>query len=155
MTGSDGWLPFGERVPMVPERYAVNTGIQPGQMYPQVIVDHVMGGHYSYALEMMRDQTVGDDPDDYASWHFSIARDGRVAQHADIWTPTWGAGLRATDVTQEPISAFRKRWSTNPNGWTVHTSSTRTRPSPRRPSPRSRSRRRFASTAGYGGSARG
>lgn len=116
----DGWCPFADRVPMVPERYGTNTGIAAGAMYPQVIVDHVMGGYYSYALEMMRDPTVGDDPDDYASWHFSIARDGRIAQHAPIWTPTWGAGLRSTDRTDEPITTFRRRWGSNPNGWTVH-----------------------------------
>lgn len=116
----DGWMPGCERVEMVPERYATNVGIAAGDMVPQAIVDHVMGGHYGYALTMMRDTTVGDDDDDYASWHFSIAQDGRVAQHASIWTPCMGAGLKAHAVTGEPISTFRKRWHYNPNAWTVH-----------------------------------
>jgi N-acetyl-anhydromuramyl-L-alanine amidase AmpD len=118
-----GWMPGVEYVPMVPERYAYPDtvgGTTPGNMYPQAVVEHVMGGHFSYALEMMRDATVGDDADDYASWHFSVARDGRVAQHAPIWTPCMGAGLRSNQVTAEPISTFRQRWHTNPNAWTVH-----------------------------------
>lgn len=117
---ADGWMPEAERVEMVPERYATNVGVAAGEMYPQAIVDHVMGGHYSYALEMMRDPTVGDDSDDYASWHFSIAQDGRIAQHASIWTPCMGAGLKSNAVTAEPISTFRQRWHYNPNAWTVH-----------------------------------
>lgn len=121
-TEVEGWMPGADYVVMVPERYAQQvTGVPaPGAMYPQVIVDHVMGGHYSYALEMMRDPTVGDDPDDYASWHFSVAQDGRIAQHAPIWTPCMGAGLRSDQVTVEPITTFRKRWATNPNAWAVH-----------------------------------
>lgn len=113
-------MPNVTRVPMVPERYALNVDTAAGMMRPQVIVEHVMGGHFEYALEMMRDKTVGDDPDDYASWHFSIAQDGRIAQHASIFTPCMGAGLRSNSVTSEPISTFRKRWHYNPNAWTVH-----------------------------------
>lgn len=121
-TETEGWMPGVEQVPMVPERYAhPSTGVPAaGAMYPQAIVSHVMGGYYSYALEMMRDPTVGDDADDYASWHFSIAQDGRIAQHASIWTPCMGAGLRSNQVTDEPISTFRKRWGTNPNAFTIH-----------------------------------
>ena len=116
---TDGWCPFADRVEMVPERCGT-TNVGAGQMWPQVIVDHVMDGHYAGALTMMQDRTVGDDADDYASWHFSIAKDGRVAQHASIWTPTWAAGLRSTNRTEEPISTFRARWGTNPNDWCVH-----------------------------------
>jgi N-acetyl-anhydromuramyl-L-alanine amidase AmpD len=119
MTG-DGWMPSCDRIQMVPERYATNVGLAEGQMKPQAIVDHVMGGHYAYALEMMLDPTVGDDADDYASWHFSIAQDGRIAQHASIFTPCMGAGLRSADRTDEPITTFRKRWGSNPNSFTVH-----------------------------------
>lgn len=122
-TEAEGWMQGIDQVPMVQERYArpdTVGGLQAGQMEPKVIVDHVMGGYYSYALEMMRDPTVGDDPDDYASWHFSIAQDGRIAQHASIWTACMGAGLRSSDVTDQPISTFRQRWGTNPNQFTVH-----------------------------------
>jgi N-acetyl-anhydromuramyl-L-alanine amidase AmpD len=115
----DGWCPFATKIPMVPERYGT-TNVAAGQMYPQVIVSHRMGGYFSGAIAMMQDPTVGDDSDDYASWHFSIATDGRIAQHAPIWTPTWGAGLKSGDRTDEPISTFRRRWGSNPNDWSVH-----------------------------------
>jgi hypothetical protein len=119
---SEGWMPGISYVPMVPERFAQpHTGVPlPGKMEPQGICQHVMAGHYSYALEMMRDLTVGDDLDDYASWHFSVAKDGRIAQHASIWTPCMGAGLTIYDVTPEPITALRKKYGANPNAWTVH-----------------------------------
>ena len=115
----DGWCPFADRVEMVSDRWGTGN-VNAGQMWPQAICDHVMDGHYGGALAMMRDPTVGDDPDDYASWHFSIAKDGRIAQHASIWTPTWGAGLKSTHRTEEPISTFRRLWGTNPNDWCVH-----------------------------------
>lgn len=115
---SRGWMPGALFVPS-PQRYAANTGVPYGEMYPRAIVHHVMVGYMGSARVMMEDEVVGDDADDYASWHFSIGRDGSVMQHESIWTPLWHAGLRTDQLTGEPVSELRRRYGYNPNAWTV------------------------------------
>lgn len=113
-----GWYDKATAVPMVPARYGTNTGVAAGQMKPQAIVIHRLGGYMAGARAMMEDRTVGDDSDDYASWHFTIGQDGTVLQHASIFTPVWGAGV--VNNPDQPVPALRTKYGANPNAWTVH-----------------------------------
>ena len=114
-TEENGWMPGCEYVP-VEGRFATERG----QMYPQALVFHVMVGYMGYARTMMEDRIVGDDADDYASWHFSVGRDGHKMQHASIWDGLWHAGLGSLDPDAgEPVSTLRARFGRNPNLWIV------------------------------------
>jgi N-acetyl-anhydromuramyl-L-alanine amidase AmpD len=119
---ANGWMPGVEYVPTVrvaPDSY----GIADGNMWPRAIVHHVMQGYFAGAKAMMQETTFKAP-----SWHFSVARDGRIMQHASIWTPTMHAGLTSTsrDVG-EPVDSLRSnpgQWlaawqAKNPNTWAI------------------------------------
>ncbi len=103
-----GWMPGVERVRSMA---AGGLGVPEDAMYPQGIVQHVMAGYFAGARQMMQSSAPGT-----VGWHFSIARDGRVMQHASIWDTMQHAGaIKNPDPgAQTLINRFG-----NPNLWAI------------------------------------
>ncbi len=98
-------------VERVPSAAAGGLGIAEDGMYPQGIVQHVMAGYFAGARQMMQSSAPGT-----VGWHFSIARNGRVMQHASIWDTMQHAG--AVKNPDPSAQALINRFG-NPNLWAI------------------------------------
>lgn len=111
-----GWMPTVERVPF---KEFAHSGVAEDNMYPKAIVHHVMSGYFAGARSMAESSRVGVPP----SWHFSIARDGRVMQHVSIWDTAWHCGIDSSvtpDQVVDPlVQRFRRDFGRDPNSWTI------------------------------------
>lgn len=111
-----GWMPGVERVPF---REFGHSGVALDGMYPRALVHHVMTGYFSGARDMALTYPVGAAP----SWHFSIARDGRVMQHISIWDTGWHCGIDSMivpdNVVHPLVQGFRRQFGRDPNSWTI------------------------------------
>lgn len=87
-----------------PWKYASESGptYYAGQCKPTAIVVHVMQGYSGTAVEWAKAGHYG------ASWHFTVARDGRVWQHLALTDGGYHAGIGA--------SAPNPTWT----GWRGH-----------------------------------
>ncbi len=56
------------------------------------IVLHSLEGYVPYALQEIDDEAIA------LSWHFTVAADGLVYQHYDLWESPWHAGTKAANI---------------------------------------------------------
>ena len=59
-----------------------------GSMKPIAVVSHIMQGYQSTMLRWADERP----PEHYVSAHFTINRDGYIAQHVGIFDPSWASG---------------------------------------------------------------
>lgn len=81
-----------------------------GMCDPIAVVNHIMQGYHQTALEWSRQGHYG------ASWHFTIARDGRVWQHLDLNDGGYHAGIGRN---RTPSWKLWKGHDFNINGYTI------------------------------------
>lgn len=81
-----------------------------GMCDPIAVVNHIMQGYHQTALEWARQGHYG------ASWHFTIARDGRVWQHLELNDGGYHAGIGAN---RTPSWKLWKGHDFNINGYTI------------------------------------
>ena len=78
-----GWMPDVEHIPTQQFGY---SSIPADTMKPLAIMSHIMQG---YQRTMINWATNGSGR---VSAHFTIGRDGKIAQHVSIYDPAWHAG---------------------------------------------------------------
>ncbi len=78
--GARGWMPGVEHIPI---QWALPDWIRQreGKMAPVAVVDHIMQGYQSTIINWAR------NGESKIITHFSIGRDGRIAQHLSVFTP--------------------------------------------------------------------
>lgn len=108
MVDETGWMPDVARVPTNSWGY---SGFPEEGMYPQAVVSHVAQGYFSGLLGIARASEPGK------SWHFSVGRNGEIAQHVSIWNPAYHAGV--VNDPQPLASALIGQFGSNPNTWSV------------------------------------
>jgi N-acetyl-anhydromuramyl-L-alanine amidase AmpD len=103
-----GWMPG---VAKVPTQQWGGYGMAEDGMYPQSVVAHVAQGYFSGLLNIARSSEPGK------SWHFSVGRDGEIAQHVSIWDPAYHAGV--VNSPQPMAAKLIAQYGQNPNTWSV------------------------------------
>ena len=98
-----GWMPDTLHLPTSAWGY---PDIAEDGMFTQAVVSHVAQGYWGGLLGIAASQAPGK------SWHFSISREGEIAQHVSIADPAWHAG----DVN---APTWRLYQGGNPNKRTV------------------------------------
>lgn len=86
---SETWLPFAKLIPGPPSKYGYSS--RSTRTLGEIVgeVKHSMEGSYLAARRRM------EDPGQQASWHFSVLKNGEVAQHYPLEYITWHAGATA------------------------------------------------------------
>ena len=105
--------PFAEWVPW---KYLSNYGptYYKGLNTPIAVVLHRMQGYYRTAIDWARSGHFG------ASWHFSVALDGRIAQHLVFQDGGYHAGITISQAEQFPPNwPLFKHPSINVNTYTI------------------------------------
>lgn len=108
MADETGWMDGAARIPTTAWGY---SNFPEDGMYPQAIVCHVAQGYFSGLTNIARANEPGK------SWHFSVGRNGEIAQHVSIWNPAYHAGIVADP--QPAAGALLARFGQNPNTWSV------------------------------------
>lgn len=83
-TEANGWMPGVEHIETEDKGY---QGLTPGEMYPLLVVNHVMQGYLDTMVRWTKDGVQ------QGSAQFGVGRDGRIVQFASIWDATWHAGI--------------------------------------------------------------
>lgn len=102
-----GWMPGVEHVPTEAFGYA---DLAPGWMQPIAVMSHVMQGYQRTMLAWARERPSSTPK----SAHFTIGREGHIAQHVGIFDAAWTAGY----VARPSWALYRP--GTNPNRYLVH-----------------------------------
>lgn len=102
-----GWMPGVEHVPTEAFGYA---DLAQGSMQPIAVMSHVMQGYQRTMLAWARERPSSTPK----SAHFTIGREGHVAQHVGIFDAAWTAGY----VAHPSWPLYRP--GTNPNRYLVH-----------------------------------
>lgn len=103
-----GWMAGVAKIPTNSWGY---DGFAEDGMYPQALTCHVAQGYFSGLLGIARASQPGK------SWHFSVGRDGSIAQHVSIWDPAYHAGV--VNNPQLYAAELIGRFGGNPNKWSV------------------------------------
>ena len=80
-----GWMDGIEHIESLAVGY---SDVPAGSMLPLAVMSHIMQGYQRTMIQWAQERP----PATQKSAHFSIGRDGRIVQHASIFTPTWTAG---------------------------------------------------------------
>lgn len=100
------WCPFAERIETAAYGY---NDLAPGAMQPIAVISHIMQGYQRTMIGWARERPATT----MLSVHFTIGREGRIAQHVGIRDAAYHAGL----VAQPGWKLYRP--GTNPNRYTV------------------------------------
>jgi N-acetyl-anhydromuramyl-L-alanine amidase AmpD len=98
-------MPDAEAIPTAAFGYGGATGM----MQPIAVMSHIMQGYQRTMIAWAKERPYVTPK----SSHFTIGRDGRIAQHVSIFDPCWAAGYvnRPTWSLYRPLS--------NPNNYLI------------------------------------